>query len=328
MWENKFIFLILPIDFMNINNLDFNLLKVFKAIYEEQNVTLAGKKIGLTQPAMSNALSRLRDVFKGDPLFIKSPKGMIATNYGDHLYRDVKKVFNVLVDSIQEPRDFNPYESKRTFCFTMSDYNQLIILPKLISFLSKENLSIKIHVESVPTNEIAGLLESRQLDLAIGGPINIGKYLNDNFCQSPLYNENYVCISHESLISKDEVLNQEKYLSLDHLAVSPSEKRVEKIDHLLSQHGYDRNISLTVPHFQVVPRIVSTSSLVATVGSRLAKVSANIYPIKVYPVPFNLPGYEICQYWHKQSDADPANQWIRYKIQSFFSSNFIEVNEH
>ena len=222
---------------MNIKNFDLNLLVVFKTLYEERNVTKASKKVGITQPAMSNALNRLRFLVK-DELFIRGPKGMRPTPRATELSSPIQKALSDLELSLSSI-NFNPRTTKKLYKISISDDVAPLILPNLINFLEKQSPNSSLRIRSEQGVEALKLLDSNEIDFAIGR----FEVVSSRFGSIELYTEKYVCMmnsKHE--LAKETKLSIEQYLSSKHLRVAPTGTPVAPIDRTLSQLNLEREI--------------------------------------------------------------------------------------
>ena len=214
---------------MNIKNFDLNLLVIFKTLYEERNVTKASKKVGITQPAMSNALNRLRYLVN-DELFIRGPKGMRPTPRANELSSPIQKALSDLELSLSSI-NFNPRTTQKLYKISISDDVAPLILPNLINFLEKQSPNSSLRIRSEQGSEALKLLDSNDIDFAIGR----FEEVSSRFGSIELYTEKYVCMmnsKHE--LANEKKLSIEQYLSSKHLRVATEGTPVAPIDRSLS----------------------------------------------------------------------------------------------
>lgn len=287
---------------MNINTFDLNLLRVFTAVYEVRNVSRAAVVTGLSQPAVSNALQRLRRVCD-DPLFVRTRTGMEPTALAMSLAEPVRRALDILQNCLSNPAGFEPGRSDRVFRLLMSDVGEVIVLPKLMDALQKVAPGIRIEALQIPHENYPGALESGQADLAIG---NLAM-LKGGFYQRVLFSDNYMCIARKNhpLVGKRPTLKD--YLALSHVVTTAgsTEGLVEKA---LARRRQHRIVKLKVTHYHVAATIVANTDLVATVPENAVMGLKNL---QMFELPFPLVHAQVRLFWHRRAHQDPANQWLR-----------------
>ena len=296
---------------MNIKNFDLNLLVVFKTLYEERNVTKASKKIGITQPAMSNALNRLRYLVK-DELFIRGPKGMRPTPRANELSSPIQTALNNLELSLSSI-NFDPQTTKKLYKISISDDVAPLILPNLINFLEKESPNSSLRIRSEQGSEALKLLDSNDIDFAIGR----FEMVSTRFESVDLYTEKYVCMMNsDHPLAKDEKLSIEQYLSSKHLRVAPAGTPVAPIDRSLSQLNLEREIFARIDLVTMAPLILKNSDLILTLPSKTAQRMAKNYNFSIAELPIGLEQRQTKLLWHRELTNHPAYDWIKSQIRT------------
>ena len=296
---------------MNIKNFDLNLLVVFKTLYEERNVTKASKKIGITQPAMSNALNRLRYLVK-DELFIRGPKGMRPTPRANELASPIQTALNNLELSLSSI-NFDPQTTKKLYKISISDDVAPLILPNLINFLEKESPNSSLRIRSEQGSEALKLLDSNDIDFAIGR----FEMVSTRFESVDLYTEKYVCMMNsDHPLAKDEKLSIEQYLSSKHLRVAPAGTPVAPIDRSLSQLNLEREIFARIDLVTMAPLILKNSDLILTLPSKTAQRMAKNYNFSIAELPIGLEQRQTKLLWHRELTNHPAYDWIKSQIRT------------
>jgi len=296
---------------MNIKNFDLNLLVVFKTLYEERNVTKASKKIGITQPAMSNALNRLRYLVK-DELFIRGPKGMRPTPRANELSSPIQTALNNLELSLSSI-NFDPLTTKKLYKISISDDVAPLILPNLINFLEKESPNSSLRIRSEQGSEALKLLDSNDIDFAIGR----FEMVSTRFESVDLYTEKYVCMMNsDHPLAKDEKLSIEQYLSSKHLRVAPAGTPVAPIDRSLSQLNLEREIFARIDLVTMAPLILKNSDLILTLPSKTAQRMAKNYDFSIAELPIGLEQRQTKLLWHRELTNHPAYDWIKNQIRT------------
>ena len=294
---------------MNIKNFDLNLLIVFKTLFEEKNVTKASKKMGITQPAMSNALNRLRYLVKDD-LFIRGPKGMRPTPRANDLSLPIQTALNNLELSLSSI-NFNPKTTKKNYRISMSDDVAPVILPNLVDFIEKNSPESSLCIRSQQGNEALKLLDNNEIDFAIGRFETIA----GRFGHADLFTEKYVCIMRKNHKFKNESkLSIDQYLDLKHLRVAPMDAPLHPIDRVLSQLNFEREISVRIDLITLAPVIIKNTDLILTLPSKTAQRMAKIYDFNICELPLDLERRKTKVVWHKELTNHPTFEWIKNQI--------------
>ena len=291
---------------MNIMDLDLNLLRAFDAIATEGSVTIAGERIGLSQPAMSNALARLRQLFD-DPLFVRTPRGMRPTPFAQQLAQPVREALRLVQTALQQHAGFDPRSSDNTFRFYMSDIGEMVFLPGLLERVKRDAPGVKIEVVRIPIKEVHPALEAGELDLAVG----FLPGLTTGMRRQSLFREHYACMLRADHPIIGAKISLRQFREAAHVLVSYAGTGHQVIEETFVAAGLSGHIAVRVPHFLVVPMILERTDLVVTVPSRVAAVFAQRGNFKVLPLPLRMPNFEVRLHWHERFHQDPANSWLR-----------------
>lgn len=297
---------------MNIQTFDLNLLLAFDALLRERNVTRAGARIGLSQPSMSNALTRLRKLCD-DPLFVRTRAGMEPTPLAQKLAGPVQQGLETLKIGLEQPFGFDPAKSARTFRLVMSDIAEITVLPRLMAALKQAAPEVNIVATQVPRERFRSVLENGEADLALG---NLPE-LKSGFYQQRLFQDHYVCLARRDHPDIGERLSLRQYLQGSHVQVSTSVGDT-MIDRELTKRGLQRRIALQVPHFLVVTVIVMSCDLLVTIPYTVVSQLRAMERVKVMKLPFRIPDANVRQFWHQRYHHDPANRWLRRLIAEVF----------
>ena len=294
---------------MNIRNFDLNLLVVFKTLYEERNVTKASKKIGITQPAMSNALNRLRYLVK-DELFIRGPKGMRPTPRAVELSIPVKAALGNLENALSSI-NFDPETTNKLYRISISDDIAPLIIPNLINFIQRKSPNSNLRIRSEQGSEALKLLDNNDIDFAIGR----FEVIPSRFSSLELFTEKYVCMmNRKNLLGKEKKLSIGQYLSSKHLRVAPSGAPVAPIDRSLSQLNLERKIYVRIDLITMAPLILNNSDLILTLPSKTAQRIANYYNFVISELPIELEKRQTKLLWHSELTNHPSFDWIKKQI--------------
>lgn len=299
---------------MNISSIDVNLLVAFDAILKERNITLAANRVGISQPAMSNALTRMRNIFN-DRLFVRTARGMEPTPYAEQLASPISGACALITKALQIDAGFDPATSARSFTFYMTDIGEIVFLPTILAYLKGDAPRIGIKVVRIPERDIQDAMTSGDVDLAVG----LFPSLQAGFFQQRLYKDTFVCIVRADHPKIKTSLTKRQFMEVPHAVVSSAGTghgaAVEKI--IADQH-LNRRMALAVPHFLSLPVVIAQTDLIATIPHRMALSLAGFSPIKVFKPPIKIPSFDIKQHWHERYHHDAANKWMRSLIAKLF----------
>jgi DNA-binding transcriptional LysR family regulator len=299
---------------LDLSSLDLNLLRVFDAIVRHGNLTAAGEAIGLSQPAMSNALTRLRAQFD-DALFVRAGHGMKPTEYALALAGPIRDALEMLERTLRIQAKFNPAKADRTFHICVPDIGEMVFLPRLSKALRDVAPAVSIRCAQYGTRETREMLLSGELDLVMGyvPELNTGVY------QKMLFDEFYLCMVRADHPRIHDRLSREDFFREEHaLVVSPGTGHAFMKD-LFASMTPKVKVQLEVRNFASMPLIIANSDLIITVPSRLGKLFQELLPLRLLMPPIDLPSFRVKAFWHERNHHDPANIWLRGLIVSLFS---------
>src|SRR3954447_19380240 len=284
---------------MNVQSIDLNLLRAFDAVLQERSVTGASQRLGLTQPAVSNALARLRALF-GDPLFVRTPAGMDATAFARELGEPVRQALALLESALAHGPGFDPANSTRAFRFYMSDLGQVEFLPPLIERVQKAAPGVRLEAVALEVEDIGAALAAGTLDLAVGFLPGLGAPVR----RRSLFRDPYLCLMRAD--HPIQSLTKKKFAEASHALVSyRGGHRV--IEEALERAGLARKIALRVPHFTVVPMVLERTDLILILPARVARVYERQGKFKFLAPPVPIPPADVGVHWHERFDADAGN---------------------
>lgn len=300
-------------DLRELAGLDLNLLLVLDALLTERHVTRAAARVGMTQPACSHALGRLRRAL-GDPLLVRGARGaMLLTPRAEALAPGLRAALQGLASAIRGEARFDPASARRSLRIATGDYAELVLLPRLLSLLSGEAPGIDVWMVPLElTREgVVKQLSSGAVDVVIGPPrINWPEALYVR----PLFEERFRCVVRRGHPAARGRLTLDRYCALSHLLVAPRGTPGSLVDDALAALGRSRRIAAVVPHFMVAPHVVATTDLMATLGARLIEAVAEPLGLVVRPPPIELPRFSLAMIWHARTHQDPAHRWLRDQI--------------
>ena len=290
----------------NLRAVDLNLLVVFQALMEQRSVTKAGEKIGLTQPAMSRAFGRIKDLF-GDEILVRGPDGYQPTQRALQIFKELEATLP-RISALIHKQDFNPSKAVATVRIAATDYAATVILSKLVRTLAMKAPGICIEVS--PWNDNAFLqLERGELDLALW--VNAAP---EGFRQEVLFRETFVCLVREGHPIKKKTLTLKQYLHYPHVVVSLMKNQQLVVEQALDEINQRRTVLARVPYFAAGVWLLEGTDAIISVGKRLADKLANHGPFKVLLPPVEIKGYNYLQAWHPRTESDPILAWVRGQI--------------
>jgi DNA-binding transcriptional LysR family regulator len=293
---------------MRLNQVDLNLFVVFETIYAKRNLTRAAEVLCISQPAVSNALSRMRKTFN-DQLFVSTSQGMVPTPVAENIVGRVSEALQLLNASVQEADLFLPANAQKVFRVSMNDLTETLLLPALGDVLQRQAPGIRIESYFSNRRDVSRELAAGRLDLAIDAPL-----IDDPQLQhGPLMSERYVCMLRKGHPLADQALTLENYLALGHIHISSRREGLGHVDAALSKLGVPRKIQMRVQHYMVAPLIAMRTDLALTAPSRLVQG----YDAVQLELPFALPTMDLHLYWHRSADRDHANAWLRDQLLQF-----------
>ena len=300
---------------MKLSDVDLNLFVVFDAIYREQNLTRAGEIIGITQPAVSNSLARLRKLFN-DPLFVRTSEGMVPTPVSQNIIGSIRQSLELMRSSVQESESFKPRLSDKRFRISMTDLTQAMLLPELFEGMKKKAPKVSIECYQVHRRDMNIELASGNLDLAIDIPLTPDPQIK----QRKLIKHPYVClVSKKNPFSKGELTTHE-YLQLQHIHISTRRGGLGLVDLALGKMGKKRNIVLRTQHYLAAPNLLKNTNFALTIPQAFADLVAESSDTTYLQLPFEVPSLETFLYWHESTDSDQSNKWMRDLISESYTA--------
>lgn len=293
---------------MDFHGIDLNLLVAFDALMSERNVTRAAIQVGVSQPAMSAALSRLRTLL-GDPLFQRSADGLLPTARARDLAAPIAQALQQIEAAMVQQPAFHPETASLTFRLGLQDYPTLVLLPALLEALEKSMPGVSLNVLAFNDRDAAvDLLDAGMIDVAIGVlPGNTdGRILT-----RPLLRDEFVTIVSTDPLAARRAMDLASYLDLQHVLVSPEGQLHGLVDQALAQQGLKRKLALTLPQLFAVPAVVARTKMAATILKRVALQAQVSHGLMLFAPPLALPEIVFHLIWHRRSDSHPAQRWFR-----------------
>jgi DNA-binding transcriptional LysR family regulator len=294
---------------MNWGAFDLNLLIVFDAVMQERSVTRAGRRIGLSQPAISHALSRLRHMLK-DELFIRAPDGMVPTPRAEALAQPLRDALSGMQLAL-EPAAFDPVAADRRFVLAVNNYAAVVLAPPLVTAASAAAPAVRLDLRPSGTLDIVDQLDRGALDLVVGSLESPG----ERFATATLFEDPYVLVMRRGHPARQDKLPAQCFADLPHLEVSSTDRDTGFIDTWLAEHGLARRIALRAPYLSAAAILIQ-SDMIATMSRRIAQELVRSHPLEIREPPYDSPLVRISMLWHRRLDRHPAHRWLRSVVLS------------
>ena len=304
---------------MQTEKIDLNLLGYLDVLLRERNVTRAASHLGLSQPAMSNGLRRLRLMFN-DPLLIRTSEGMTPTARALELQPVIREVLAKVDAAVQPQTSFEPATAERVFRIMASDYAESTIFPKMLHRLREEAPGITLDI--MTPSDVSFLdVEQGKVDLII----NRFDSIPQSFHQKLIWNDSFACLFSAKNPIRDN-FNLETYLKAQHIWVSktgmgvgvgidPDDvQRLGWVDEALNKLGKKRHITIFTRHYQAAMSLAEQKDLIVTIPSRAAKLKEQNPRVIIREPPFSIPEMELKMAWSPLLQNNPGHQWMRRLI--------------
>ncbi|MDM0045533.1 LysR family transcriptional regulator [Variovorax dokdonensis] len=300
---------------MNLRDIDLNLLLVFDRMLAERRVSAVAQSLGLSQPAVSNALARLRRAL-GDELFLRTAQGMVPTPLAMQLAEPVAAAMSALHGALNQSTAFDPATSTRSFTLAMTDIGEVYFTPRLMERLNQVAPGIRISTVRNTAVNLRDEMEAGQVDIAIG----LLPQLKAGFYQRRLFMQRYVCLfgKQHPLAAKSR-LTLKDFASADHVLIQAAGTGHGQVDEQMAAQGIARKVRLVVPHFVAVGHILQSQPMIATVPEKLARALAEPFGLAVRAHPADLPQVAINAFWHARFHREPGNRWLRELLTETFA---------
>jgi DNA-binding transcriptional LysR family regulator len=288
--------------------LDLNLVVALEALLAERNVTRAARRVGLSQPAMSNALARLRAAL-GDPLLVRARGRMVPTEIALEIGRTTHGALRQIERALGAQAPFDPATSRRTFTIAASDYVGLVLLAPLMNELATAAPHVVVRVVPVQPDLSLDELETGGVDLTVGHFRKVPSSLH----RLQLFEDRFVVVMRADHPAASRPLRRRDLATLPQLQVSPQGYRTSAVDRELRRADPSRRVAMLAPHF-LLTLMVTESDFVSVVPERLARALERKMPLAIRPPPFPLSALSVGAYWHERSHHDRAHVWLRARL--------------
>lgn len=294
---------------MNLDAVDLNLLVTFDAVMQERNLTRAGRRLGLSQPATSHALARLRIMLE-DELFVRTPDGMQPTDRAQQMAQPVHDALRTLRLAIA-PHSFDPATSNRGFTLAMNNYAARAVAPSLVHLVAEAAPHVRLEIRPVGSNDLMDLLDGDGLDLALSTLLDSGERFK---CVGVMRDDFVAVLDRKHPAANGHALSPQQIAEIPHIAISSKGDDTVFVDEALDQLGLSRKITARVPFLSIALMLVGSERL-TVIPRRVAIDLASICPLVVRELPFPTPRVDLSMIWHRRVDKNEAHRWLRGIVQ-------------
>lgn len=313
---------------VSLRTLDLNLLKVFDVVMSERSLTRAAHHLSLTQPAVSNALRRLRDAL-GDELLVRKGRNLVPTARGQELWQAVRDTLKRLQAALA-PSVFEPASASTTFVLTMADATAAELMPPLVALITERAPGVSLRVVPLTTRDPRRLLDEGHADLAIG---NFPAVMADltaraqsgeavSFLHHGLFHGDYVCVMRQGHPLAKGPFTLKRFCAARHMLVSFSGRAYGFIDEALAALGHNRRVVLTVNQFFTAGKVVTHSDLLTVLPRHFVNVTGFADQLVLRELPFAAPTIQVDALWHQRQDGDGAHAWLRAQVAALAAQAF------
>ncbi len=293
----------------HLHDVDLNLLVALDHLLQTRSVTLAARRMQLTQPAMSRVLGRLRATFD-DQLFVRGPKGLLTTPRAEALAPRLAQALSQVDQVLRGPERFDPQAAVREFTVATADYGAAVMLPALLERLRVAAPGVSLRVV-LKTGDWLGALERGDWDLVWSPRSREREAPSSAVVWSRLLDETFGFVVRAGHPVTKGRFTVQRFLGLDHLAISPEGRPGNHLDQTLGRLGHRRRVVASVSSFLVVPSLVSGSDLGAVLPRRIIARAAAFAPLVELALPFAVSGFDLSQAWHERARHDAGHAWFR-----------------
>lgn len=302
---------------MNIIGNDLNLLAVFYALSRDKSTTKAATSLGLSQPAVSHALNRLREMFK-DPLFVRASRGLVPTRKALELAGPVERLLKDAELILSERVSFNPKTEAREFRISTTEYFEVTILPKLLKRLATDAPDIRIVSTATQGALQKDQFENGKLDIAIAGYFG---ELPEGYFQQNIFKDEFVCVGRKGNPFLKGNLTVAKYAEARHILITPQGDMKSRSAAALKKLKHIQKFQAGVASFISPGWMLAESDLLLTCPRKLAEAYVKHLPLEIAKLPFSIEGISVVQVWHSRHHKDPAHIWLRNLIKEICSKS-------
>ncbi|WP_027854900.1 LysR family transcriptional regulator [Marinobacterium litorale] len=288
-----------------MSSIDLNLVRTFVVLYESRSVTLAAEQLFVTQPSVSYALSRLRDLLN-DRLFVRTREGMQPTAVATQLYHVLRQSLTQIESTIESARGFEALISEKRFTVAMTDLGEMTLLPHIFRELQHQAPNVELEIVPLEIDKAYEWMVTGKVDAVICSRPIAGSDVE----RRVILEERYVCVMNAQIAPQGDELTMEQFLEYKHAVVSRSLGH-GLAEEVMAELGVRRKVSLVLQHFSILPSVLRETDLLAIVPGKIAQAFSTMAPLKIFPLPFEVPGVEVALYWLARNERSHSQRWFR-----------------
>lgn len=297
----------------NINTIDLNLLRLFDAVYREGSIGRAARRLGISQPAASHALARLRQSMN-DELFVRSAQGMLPTARADQLAPPVRQALSYLELGLQSEA-FDPRSSRQNFRLALDNCSAVALTSKIVSAVSAAAPAVSLHLRPSGTVDVDHMIDTSDLDMFIGRPGET----RERFASEELMKGDFVAVHSTRLTARGPTLTLDELTDAPHLNLSSAGDDTSFVDAWLSGRGLSRQVTHSIPLLGCSPVLQAQDSIVI-MRRPIATVICREGGLTIRELPFETPTISTCMRWHRRLDSQPSHMWLRDIVRTAIKS--------
>ncbi len=297
----------------NLRRLDLNLLVILQYLLEERSISAVARRLDLTQPAVSNALRRLR-IALDDELFVRTAQGMQPTPTAERLAGPLGEALSLVADVLEYRDVFRPESSRRRFTVALSDVGEVHFMPRLIRHCAALAAGVRFDSVRLSGADLVREMEAGRVDVAIGAFEGMGA----GIFQRMLFRQGYRALCRHDHPILQKPLDRKAFVAAQHAIVLQA-PQYARINQALERAGVDLSQQYTVPQFGPLPYIVAETDLIAIVPELLAQEVASRFSLVTFAPPVRMPQLQTNLFWPRRFHRDAANQWLRAQVVSLFA---------
>ena len=300
---------------VNLRAVDLNLLTLFDALISEGQLRRAAEKLGMTQPAASSALARLRLTY-GDDLFVRSRQGMIPTPRAKSLAGPIREALQMIKGTLDEDQDFSPHTAKRTFKLSISgytaigDYAELVLLPGLLRRMDRYSDTLSIETAGDLMSAGQHTVSHSLVDFSLGYTIPDNPKLDSCL----LSEDEIVVIARRGHPRLKQQINRKTYLAEKHIVMGTGKQQQTMLELIYREQKIHRRVAAVVRQYLAIPALVAQTDHIASIPRRMAQSMLNANALQIYPLPFAVEPVRTYLVWHKALGQDKGHQWLKQQI--------------
>jgi DNA-binding transcriptional LysR family regulator len=295
---------------MNLRSVDLNLLVVFDAVFRIGSTSVAARQIGMSQPAVSNALTRFRSVI-GDPLFVRHPLGLTPTEKAKQLAPVIRQALGMLETTLKQDVDYDYAVATTDFILAMEEWSEILLIPNLVQWLREVAPGVRVSISEEKGKAAYDAMRKGTLDMSI-------TYERDaipgDFKARILFEDERVCLVRNDHGIVGHNLTPQTYLEIPHVVLNQQIRGMTGLSAFLVENGWQRNIAMQVASYLSVPAVLIRTDMIATMPKRMAMHLQEYYPLRILDLPFKVPPLAFFLRWHESKTADPRHAWMRRSI--------------